>query len=76
MEEMQPLMAKVTVQTTDVNLAVNNTTIYEVIDVPLNNAELNNLISFLIQAKNGPFETKDTKEEDKPEIVTDSKEKK
>ena len=67
------IMAKVTIQTTDVKSPVVNTTIYEVEDVPLDNKELNNLIGFLIEAKNGPFEKTDKKAEEKPEIVTDTK---
>jgi hypothetical protein len=72
---MEEMMAKVTIQTTDVNSPIVNTTIYEIADVPLNNKELNNLIGFLIEAKNGPFETKDKKPDKKEalEIVTDSK---
>ncbi len=66
------VMAKVTIQTTDVSSPIVNTTIYEISDVPLGETELSNLVSFLIQAKNGPFETEDKKEET-PEIVTDSK---
>ena len=45
------VMAKVTIQTTDVTSPVVNTTIYEVEDVPLDNKELNNLIGFLILFK-------------------------
>ena len=67
------VMAKVTIQTTDVTSPVVNTTIYEVEDVPLDNKELNNLIGFLLQAKNGPFEKNDKKAKEVPEIVTDSK---
>jgi|TARA_R100001480_G_scaffold74169_1_gene84811 hypothetical protein len=65
------LTAKVTIQTTDVTSPVVNTTIYEVEDIPLEEKELRNLIGFLIEAKNGPFEKSDIKE--KPDIVTDTK---
>jgi len=65
------LTAKVTIQTTDVTSPVVNTTIYEVEDIPLEEKELRNLIGFLIEAKNGPFEKSDIKE--KPDIVADTK---
>ena len=65
------VMAKVTIQTTDVTSPVVNTTIYELEDIPLEDKELRNLIGFLIEAKNGAFEKSDKKE--KPEIVTDTK---
>ena len=74
---MQEIMAKVTIQTTDVSSPVVNTTIYEVEDIPLEEKELRNLLGFLMEAKRGPFmpEVKeDEKKEDKPlEIVTDDK---
>ena len=70
---MQEIMAKVTIQTTDVSSPVVNTTIYEVEDIPLEEKELRNLLGFLREAKNGPFPSEE-KEEDKPlEIVTDDK---
>ena len=65
------LTAKVTIQTTDVTSPVVNTTIQEVEDIPVEEKELRNLIGFLIEAKNGPFEKSDIKE--KPDIVTDTK---
>ena len=74
---MEEIMAKVTIQTTDVNSPVVNTTIYEIEDIPLEEKELRNLLGFLMEAKRGPFmpEVKEEeKKEDKPlEIVTDDK---
>jgi hypothetical protein len=74
---MEEIMAKVTIQTTDVNSPVVNTTIYEIEDIPLEEKELRNLLGFLMEAKNGPFMPEgkeEEKEKEKPlEIVTDDK---
>ena len=74
---MEEMMAKVTIQTTDVNSPVVNTTIYEIEDIPLEEKELRNLLGFLMEAKKGPFmpeEKEEVKEKVKPlEIVTDDK---
>jgi hypothetical protein len=70
---MQEIMAKVTIQTTDVSSPVVNTTIYEIEDIPLEEKELRNLLGFLIEAKNGPFPSEEKKEDKPLEIVTDNK---
>jgi len=70
---MEEIMAKVTIQTTDVNSPVVNTTIYEIEDIPLEEKELRNLLGFLMEAKNGPFMPEEKKEDKPLEIVTDDK---
>lgn len=62
------VMGKITIQTTDLNAPIINTTIYEIEDVPLNDTELNNLIGFLLEAKNSSLEPEVT-EEAKPSII-------
>ena len=70
---MQEIMAKVTIQTTDVNSPVVNTTIYEIEDIPLEEKELRNLLGFLMEAKKGPLMPEEKKEDKPLEIVTDDK---
>ena len=70
---MEEIMAKVTIQTTDVNSPVVNTTIYEIEDIPVEEKELRNLLGFLIEAENGPFPSEEKKEDKPLEIVTDDK---
>ena len=70
---MEEIMAKVTIQTTDVSSPVVNTTIYEVEDIPLEEKELRNLLGLLIEAMNGPFPSEEKKEDKPLEIVTDDK---
>jgi len=54
------VIGKITIQTTEINSPILNTTIYEIEDVPLGETELRNLIGFLLEAKNSSLE---------PEIV-------
>ena len=70
---MLEIMAKVTIQPTDVSSPVVNTTIYEVEDIPLEEKELRNLLGFLMEAKKGPFMPEEKKEDKPLEIVTDDK---
>jgi hypothetical protein len=63
---MQEWMAKITIQTTEVESPITNTSIYEIEDVPLNETELKNLIGFAIEARDKPFEPK---EESKEELI-------
>lgn len=68
MENTMTVMGKITIQTTDLNAPIINTTIYEIEDVPLNDTELNNLIGFLLEAKNSSLEP-EVAEEAKPSII-------
>jgi len=66
---MQEWMAKITIQTTELDSPITNTSIYEIEDVPLNETELRNLLGFAIEARDRPFEPKGDEKDDKEELI-------